>query len=100
MAVLCIMKLPPEVSLDNVLAVSAEIASGGPPTGGISHAVIVDGGQVQIFDIWETEEAFEAFSRNRLAPAVQKLMGGADPSELPLPEVQTFEAYDVMAIGV
>ncbi|HEY2666020.1 MAG TPA: hypothetical protein VGK51_04215 [Actinomycetota bacterium] len=94
------MQLPPQVTLDNVLAVSAEIAAGGPPTGGISHAVIVDGGQVKIFDIWESEEAFEAFSRDRLAPAVQRLMGGADPGELPLPEVQAFEAHDVMAIGV
>lgn len=100
MAILCITQLPPEVTLDNVLAVSAEIAAGGPPTGGISHAVIVDGGQVKIFDIWESEEAFEAFSRDRLAPAVQRLMGGADPGELPLPEVQAFEAHDVMAIGV
>ena len=50
MAILCISKLPPEVTLENVLAVSAEIAASGAPAGGISHAVIVDGGQVQIFE--------------------------------------------------
>lgn len=99
MAILCISTLPPEVTLENVLAVSAEIAAGGPPTGGISHAVIVNGGQVQIFDIWESPEALEAFNRDRLTPAVQKLMGGSDPSQLPLPEVQVFEAHDTMAVG-
>ena len=99
MAILCISKLPPGVTLETVQAVTAEIAAAGPPAGGISHAVIVDGGQVQIFDIWESQEALEAFNRDRLVPAIQNMMGVSDPSELPQPEVKIFEAHDVMATG-
>ena len=96
MAILCISTLPPEVTLDHVQAVSVEVNAGGPPDGGISHAVVVDGGRIRIFDVWESQEAMDTFTHERLVPAIQKLMGDADPSELPQPEIQVFEAYDVM----
>jgi hypothetical protein len=68
-------------------------------SGGISHAVIVDGGQVTIFDVWESEEAMNTFTSERLVPAIQKQMAamGMDPkSPPPMPEVRVFEAYDAM----
>src|SRR6266705_2455991 len=74
MAVLCISKLPPEVTLDQVQAVTREVAADGPPAGGISHVAIVDGGQVKIFDVWESEEAMNTFTSERLVPAIQKQM--------------------------
>jgi len=47
MAILCIQTLPPEVTLDQVQAVTKDLIASGPPAGGISHAVIVDEGQVR-----------------------------------------------------
>ena len=74
MAILCIQTLPPGVTLDQVQAVTKDLIAGGPPAGGISHAVIVDGGQVTIFDVWESEEAMNTFTSERLVPAIQKQM--------------------------
>lgn len=98
MAILCISTVPAEVPLDQVLAVSKAIAAGGPPAGGISHAVIVDGGRIKIYDVWESEDAMNTFTADRLVPAIAKQMAdmGADPSALPQPEVQIFEAHDAM----
>jgi hypothetical protein len=99
MAILCIQTLPPDVTLDHVQAVTKDVAAGGPPAGGISHVVIVDGGQVKIFDVWESEEAMNTFTSERLIPAIRKQMAamGVDPNApMPQPEVQVFEAYHVM----
>jgi hypothetical protein len=38
----------------------------------------------------------DAFTKDRLVPAIQKLMGGVAASQLPPPEVQIFEAHDAM----
>src|SRR5437588_629208 len=96
MAILCIQTLPPEVTLDQVQAVTRDLITGGPPAGAISHVVIVDDGQVKIFDVWESQEAMDTFTKDRLVPAIQNLMGGVDPSQLPQPEIQIFEAHDAM----
>jgi hypothetical protein len=99
MAILCIQTLPPGMTLDQVQAITKDAIAAGPPAGGISHAVIVDGGQVKIFDVWESEEAMNTFTSERLVPAIQKQMAamGGDPnSPPPMPEVQVFEAHDVM----
>ena len=99
MAILCIQTLPPEMTLDQVQTITKDAITAGPPAGGISHVVIVDGGQVKIFDVWESEEAMNTFTSERLVPAIQKQMAamGMDPdSPPPLPEVRVFEAYDAM----
>jgi hypothetical protein len=96
MAILSIQTLPQQVTLDQVLSVTRDISAGGPPAGGISHAVIIDGGRVKVFDVWESQEAMDAFTKDRLVPAIQKLIGGVAASQLPPPEVQIFEAHDAM----
>ena len=100
MAILVIRTLPEGVTLDQALAVSQEVgAAGEPPAGGISHAVIVDGGRVKVIDVWESQEAMDTFMQERLVPAIQKVMAqaGGDPTQPPPPpEVQVFEAHDVM----
>ena len=99
MAILSIQTLPQQVTLDQVLSVTRDISAGGPPAGGISHAVIIDGGRVKVFDVWESEEAMNTFTSERLIPAIQRQMAGmgGDPtSPPPMPEVQVFEAYDAM----
>ena len=42
MAILCISKLPPEVTLDQVQAITKDLIEGGPPAGAISHVVILE----------------------------------------------------------
>ena len=99
MAILCIQTMPPGVTLDQVQAVTREVTAGGPPAGGISHVAIIDGGRVKIFDVWESEEAMNTFTSERLVPAIQKQMAawGVDPNlPPPMPEVRVFEAYDAM----
>lgn len=97
MAILCITTAPKEVTLDMVMTTSKAIAAGGPPAGGISHVVIEDGGHVKIFDVWESEEAMNTFSEERLMPAILQsmaAMGMEGPP--PPPEFQIFEAHDAM----
>lgn len=97
MAILCIQTIPAGIALEQVQSVtSAVLAAGGPPAGGISHAVVVDEGQIKVFDIWESEEAMNTFTQERLVPEIAKAMGVSDPSELPRPQIQIFEAYDAM----
>ena len=79
MAVLCIQTLPAGIPLEQVQSVSsAVLAAGGPPAGGISHAVVVDDGQIKVFDVWESMEEFEKFGET-LMPILGGL--GADPGQ-------------------
>jgi hypothetical protein len=45
---------------DTTLA-ELEKAGAGAPAGRISHVALETGGEIQVFDIWESEAAFEAF---------------------------------------
>ncbi len=38
-----------------------EEAGAGAPDGRISHVALETGGEIQVFDVWESEAAFEAF---------------------------------------
>jgi hypothetical protein len=38
-----------------------EEAGAGAPDGRLSHVALETGGEIQVFDIWESQEAFEAF---------------------------------------
>lgn len=97
MAILVISTLPPEVSLEQVTEVTKAVAAGGPPAGGISHAVVVDGGRVKVFDVWESEEAYNTFVQQRLVPAITQQMESMGASgQPPQPDTQIFEAHDVM----
>jgi len=43
-----------------------------PPTGGIFHVAGFTGGTLRVLDIWESQQAFERFQRERLEQAVKK----------------------------
>jgi hypothetical protein len=45
---------------DTTLAQLAE-AGVGAPDGRLSHVALETDGEIQVFDIWESQEAFEAF---------------------------------------
>ncbi len=41
-------------------------AGAGAPDGRISHLALETNGEIQVFDIWESQEAFEAFGATLL----------------------------------
>jgi hypothetical protein len=55
-----------------------EEAGAGAPAGRLYHAALESDGQIQVFDIWESQESLEAF-----VPTVSAIMAelGADPGE-------------------
>jgi len=46
--------------------VQLEEAGAGAPAGRISHVALETDGEIQVFDIWESQEAFEAFGATLL----------------------------------
>lgn len=53
------------------------------PAGRLYHVALETDGQIQIFDIWDSQEAFEAFGATRL-PIMTEI--GVDPG---VPQVAT-----------
>ena len=66
-----------------------------PPAGGLVHTAGFDedAGVFRIFDVWESEEAWNAFLNDRVMPVVKPLMeqGGRQP------EIRTYHLHDFMA---
>ena len=55
-----------------------EAAGAGSPPGRLHHAALESDGLVQVFDVWESQEAFEAFGAT-LLPIMGEL--GVDPCQ-------------------
>jgi hypothetical protein len=55
-----------------------EAAGAGAPEGRSYHVALETNGEIQVFDIWESQEAFEAFG-STLIPIMTGL--GLDPGE-------------------
>lgn len=55
-----------------------EAAGAGSPAGRLYHVALESGGQVQVFDVWDSQESFEAFGAT-LVPIMNDL--GADPGQ-------------------
>jgi hypothetical protein len=71
---------PPSMSTeqyDDVIR-RLEAAGAGAPEGRTYHCAFVLGGGVHVFDVWDTQEAFDAFGRT-LMPILGEL--GVDPGE-------------------
>jgi len=62
---------------DTTLA-QLEEAGVGAPDGRLSHVALETDGEIQVFDIWESQEAFEAFGAT-LIPILTGL--GVDPGQ-------------------
>jgi hypothetical protein len=45
----------------SVWLVQLEEAGAGAPDGRISHVALETDGEIQVFDVWESQEAFDAF---------------------------------------
>jgi hypothetical protein len=55
-----------------------EQAGAGAPEGRSNHFALETNGEIQVFDVWESQEAFEAFGAT-LLPIMAEL--GADPGQ-------------------
>jgi hypothetical protein len=55
-----------------------EAADAGAPEGRLHHVALESDGNVQVFDVWESQEAFEAFGAT-LLPILSGL--GVDPGQ-------------------
>jgi hypothetical protein len=55
-----------------------EAAGAGSPEGRTHHYALESNGEIQVFDVWESQEAFEAFGAT-LVPIMSEL--GTDPGE-------------------
>lgn len=65
-----------------------------PPKGCIVHTAGFDGDTFRIFEVWESEAAWERFRDERLTPLVQELMGSGAAGGPPARE-STYELHDV-----
>ena len=76
------------VTADQYDQVSQEMGvNENPPDGLIVHTAgeMEGGGGMRIFDVWESAEALERFTNERLMPAVEKVIGGGgSPERVPL----------------
>jgi hypothetical protein len=66
----------PEI-YDETLA-KLEAAGAGSPPGRLYHVALESGGLIQVFDVWESQESFEAFGAT-LMPIMTG--AGVDPGE-------------------
>jgi hypothetical protein len=63
---------------------------GQKPAGGMFHVAGFLGGSLRVLDIWESQQTFETFQRDRLMAAVQKAGITAPPTS-----VQFFPVYNL-----
>jgi hypothetical protein len=83
MAIIRIIR-PPMVTAEvyDAVNVKAEV-NGNPPEGLLIHAAGEVDGQWQIIDVWESEEHARRFDEERLAPAIEAVVGAAPPGPPP-----------------
>ena len=55
-----------------------DAAGAGAPAGRLYHVALETDGQIQVFDIWDSQESFDAFGET-LVPIMSAL--GADPGQ-------------------
>jgi hypothetical protein len=74
----------PAINTDMYDAVNAKMdVEANPPAGLICHTAALDNGVFRIVDVWESKDAYDRFSKERLGPAIQDVMGQAPPSDAP-----------------
>jgi hypothetical protein len=79
MAVVMILDSP-NFGTDMYDAVNAKMdITANPPEGLICHTAGVVDGNFRIIDVWESEDDYERFSKDRLGPAIQEVSEGQAP---------------------
>ncbi|HWX97169.1 MAG TPA: hypothetical protein VNZ01_10000 [Solirubrobacteraceae bacterium] len=93
MAIIRIVR-PPMLTAEVYDAVNAKAGvDGNPPDGLLMHTAGEVDGQWQIVDVWESEEDADRFNAERLAPAIESVMGGAPPGP---PPTTIYELHSVV----
>ncbi len=64
------------------------------PEGGVLHAATFYSDGARIFDVWDSEEAFQNFVQERIMPGVQQVGLQAEPS------VQTYPVHALFTPGL
>ena len=73
-----------------------------PPSGLVVHARLMRQGRWHVVDVWDSVEAYEAFVRDRLAPASQRVIERHDlrvdgpDSNGPEPHMSIDEVYSLV----
>ena len=67
----------PPAAYDDAIS-RLEAAGAGAPAGRLYHVALESDGQIQVFDIWDSQESFEAFG-GTLLPILTEL--GIDPGQ-------------------
>ena len=67
----------PPAAYDDAIS-RLEAAGAGAPAGRLYHVALESDGQIQVFDIWDSQESFEAFG-GTLLPILTGL--GVDPGQ-------------------
>ena len=64
----------PEMTSDQYDAVMAKLGlDANPPAGGVLHVATATEDGVEVWEVWQTEQAFNGFLQQRLLPAVSEL---------------------------
>jgi hypothetical protein len=80
---------PPNTSAEIYDRVNAEVGvEENPPSGLLFHCAGMTDGSWQIVDVWESEEQARRFDEERLAPALEKVVGMRPTEPLPSTEYQ------------
>ena len=66
-----------------------------PPAGGLFHVSGTDGGTLRILDVWESDDAWNAFREGRLMPALEQ----TGLIEKGAPNVRTYPLHNLYAPG-
>ena len=64
------------------------------PEGGILHVTSFSPQGAHIFDVWESQEAFQRFTEDRLMPGVRELGIQGEP------DVQFYPVHDLFTPGI
>ena len=64
------------------------------PVGLIAHCCQTKGSGISVIDIWESKEAFDAFTEERIIPALQKLEIKGGPENLTITDLLNADAFD------
>jgi hypothetical protein len=99
MAVVLQQTMPEGVGMDMLDEVSAEMGvESDPPAGLVVHVHFMQDGRARIVDVWESTQHFETFNKDRLEPAVGRVMErhGITMEGAPQPETSILDVHTIV----
>jgi hypothetical protein len=85
------------MKVEQVEHLSAAIGSReDPPEGLLVHVVTDKNGMAHVVDVWDSREAFERFTKERLLPGIEQAMGSSGADHPDMPEPSIVEAFDLV----